>query len=148
MMQKRSISAYTPSNTDAEIRERVFVQRHQLLRKTVGWCEESMLTGNKHHVLFIGPRGCGKTHLVSMVHDRLSKNPQLADKMRIAWLGEDTVFTGLIDLALEIADELAKVYPSEFEYDYRANARSLSRTMQRNRSWARSSGVSAIDRSS
>ncbi len=126
MMQKRSISAYTPSNTDAETRERIFVQRHQLLHKTVGWCEESMLTGNKHHVLFIGPRGCGKTHLVSMVHDRVSRNLELADKMRVAWLGEDTVFTGLIDLALEIADELAKEYPSEFECDYRANARSLS----------------------
>ncbi len=126
MMQKRSISAYTPSNTDAETRERIFVQRHQLLRKTVGWCEESMLTGNKHHMLFIGPRGCGKTHLVSMIHDRVSKNLELADKMRIAWLGEDTVFTGLIDLAVEIADELAKEYPSEFAFDYRANARSLS----------------------
>ncbi len=126
MLQKRTISAYTPSNTDPETRERIFVQRHQLLRKTVRWCEESMLTGDKHHVLFIGPRGCGKTHLVSMIHDRVSKNPKLTDKMRIAWLGEDTVFTGLIDLVLEIADELVKAYPDEFAFDYRTNARSLS----------------------
>ncbi len=119
------ISAYTPSNMDPETRERIFVQRHQLLRQAVRWCEESMLTGNKHHALYVGPRGCGKTHLVSMVHDRVRANQQLADKMRIAWLGEDTVFTGLIDLALEIADELAKAYPHEFAFDYRAGARGL-----------------------
>ena len=48
------------------------VLRHKLLRRVVRWCEESMLTGDKHHLLFIGPRGCGKTHLVAMVRDRLS----------------------------------------------------------------------------
>ncbi len=126
MIRKRLISAYTPSNTDAETRERIFVQRHQLLRRVVGWCEESMLYGNKHHLLFIGPRGCGKTHLVSMVHDRLSSNPDLADKMRVAWLGEDSVFTGLIDFALEIADELSSEYPQEFNFDYRHSAKTLS----------------------
>ena len=126
MIQKASISVYTPSMMDAETRERIFVQRHQLLRKVVRWCEESMLTGDKHHLLFVGPRGCGKTHFVSMVHDRVSENPELADRMRIAWLGEDSVFTGLIDLALEIADELAENYPEEFEFDYRGGARGLT----------------------
>ena len=126
VFRRPMISAYTPSNMDPKTRERIFVQRHQLLRQAVRWCEESMLTGNKHHALYIGPRGCGKTHLVSMVHDRVRANPQLADKMRIAWLGEDTVFTGLIDLAREIADELAKAYPDEFAFDYRTGARGLA----------------------
>lgn len=126
MIDKRTISAYTPSNTDPETRERIFVQRHQLLRRVVSWCEESMLTGNKHHLLFIGPRGSGKTHLVAMVHDRVTRNSNLADKMRIAWLGEDSVFTGLIDFAVEIADELSSEYPDEFHFDYRDKARTLS----------------------
>ena len=126
MIDKRSISAYTPSNTDPETRERIFVQRRKLLGRVVRWCEESMLTGNKHHLLFIGPRGSGKTHLVAMAHDRLSKNPKLSDKMRVAWLGEDSVFTGLIDFALEIADELSNEYPDEFGFDYRDKARPLS----------------------
>lgn len=124
-MSKRAISAYTPSNTDPATRERIFVQRHKLLKRVVAWCSESMLTGNKHHLLFIGPRGCGKTHLVSMVQDRLLQMPKLTDKMRIAWLGEDSVFTGLIDVALEIADELSNSYPEEFAYDYRSHAKTL-----------------------
>ena len=125
-MINRVISAYTPSNTDPQTRERIFVQRHKLLNRVVRWCEESMLTGNKHHLLFIGPRGSGKTHLVSMAQDRLLQNPKLTDKMRIAWLGEDNVFTGLIDVALEIADELANEYPEEFSFGYRAHAQSLA----------------------
>jgi DNA-binding transcriptional ArsR family regulator len=124
-MSKRAISAYTPSNTDPATRERIFVQRHKLLKRVVAWCGESMLTGNKHHLLFVGPRGCGKTHLVSMVQDRLLQQPNLAHKMRIAWLGEDSVFTGLIDVALEIADELSASYPDEFAYDYRSHAKAL-----------------------
>jgi len=124
-MSKRVISAYTPSNTDAQTRERIFVQRHNLLKRVVRWSEESMLTGNKHHLLFIGPRGSGKTHLVSMVQDRLLRKLELVDKMRIAWLGEDSVFTGLIDVAVEIADELASQYPDEFRFDYRSHAKSL-----------------------
>jgi DNA-binding transcriptional ArsR family regulator len=125
-MSKRAISAYRPSNTDAKTRERIFVQRHNMLKRVVRWCEESMLTGNKHHLLFVGPRGSGKTHLVSMVQDRMLQNPELLDKMRIAWLGEDSVFTGLIDVALEIADELASQYPHEFRFDYRSHAKALT----------------------
>ena len=123
---KKTISAYTPSNTDPETRERIFVQQHQLLRQTVDGFEQSMLNATRHHVLFVGPRGIGKTHLVSMVHDRLSKRPELADKMRIAWLGEDNVYTGYIDFALAIADELSEAYPDEFRFDYRGHAGSLS----------------------
>lgn len=125
MIDKRTISAYTPSNTDPETRERILVQHHKLLDRIVRWREESMLTGDKHHLLFIGPRGCGKTHLVSMAHYRLSNKTKLNDKMRIAWLGEDSVFTGLIDFALEIADELAIEYPDEFGFDSRNMSKSL-----------------------
>jgi len=60
------------------------------------------------------------------VDDRLRKNPQLSDKMRVAWLGEDNIFTGLIDFALEIADELSREYPDEFNADYREKARPFS----------------------
>ncbi len=42
------------------------------------------------------------------------------------WLGEDSVFTGLIDVALEIADELASQYPDEFRFDYRNHAKTLT----------------------
>ena len=125
-MNRRPIpSTYTPSNTDPELLKRIFVQREKLLERIVDRLSRSMTTGDKHHILLIGPRGCGKTNLVSLAVWELQKNPQLADCMRIAWLGEDDSFTGLIHLAFGIASQLAKEYPKEFPADFKTAVRGL-----------------------
>ncbi|MCA9009830.1 MAG: hypothetical protein KDB01_08790 [Planctomycetaceae bacterium] len=125
-MKRHPIFVFTPSNTDPEVLERIFVQRHRLLEKIVDRLKRSMLTGDKHHVLLIGPRGSGKTNMVTLAHHRLTQQTELHDAMRIAWLGEDDTITGLIDLALGIADRLAGANPNEFDVDYRALFRGLS----------------------
>ena len=125
MNRRPVISAYTPSNTDRELLKRIFVQRERLLDRIVDRLARSMLTDDKHHILLIGPRGSGKTHLVSLVEYELRKRSELSDAMRVAWLGEDDTFTGLIDIALGIADQLATEYPDEFDADYRASVRGL-----------------------
>ena len=71
MHESLHISAYTPSNTDPEILEKMFVQRERLLSQTVKWCEESILNNKKNHMIFVGPRGSGKTHFISMTVNRL-----------------------------------------------------------------------------
>ena len=124
-MKRQPISVFTPSNTDPEVLERIFVQRHRLLEKIVDRLKRSMLTGDKHHVLLIGPRGSGKTNMVTLAQHRLTQLSELQDVMRIAWLGEDDTITGLIDLALGIADRLAAAYPDEFDVDYRSLFRGL-----------------------
>ena len=124
-MKRQPISVFTPSNTDPEVLERIFVQRHRLLEKIVDRLKRSMLTGDKHHVLLIGPRGSGKTNMVTLAQHRLTQQKELQDAMRVAWLGEDDTITGLIDLALGIADRLATAYPTEFDIDYRTLYRGL-----------------------
>ncbi len=94
MSGRPSISAYTPSNTDPELLKRIFVQREKLLERIVDRLSRSMTTGDKHHILLVGPRGSGKTHLVSLAVWELQAKQELADAMRIAWLGEDDSFTG------------------------------------------------------
>lgn len=125
MNRRPILSTYTPSNTDPELLKRIFVQREKLLERIVDRLSRSMATGDKHHILLIGPRGCGKTNLVSLAVWELQKNPQLADCMRIAWLGEDDSFTSLIHLAFGIASQLAKEYPSEFPADFKTAVRGL-----------------------
>jgi len=124
-MKRQPISVFTPSNTDPEVLERIFVQRHRLLEKIVDRLKRSMLTGDMHHVLLIGTRGSGKTNMVTLAQHRLTQQKKLQDAMRVAWLGEDDTVTGLIDLALGIADRLAAAYPGEFDIDYRALYRGL-----------------------
>ncbi len=124
-MSRSLISVFTPSNTPPEVLARIFVQRHRLLEKLVERLKRSMLTGNMHHALLIGPRGSGKTNMVALTQHRLQQQEELDDVMRIAWLGEDDTITGLIDLAMGIADRLAEEYPDEFETDYRSPFRML-----------------------
>jgi tetratricopeptide (TPR) repeat protein len=108
------LSQFSPQRTDPETLERILVQRHELLRESVELLEESVRTANKHHLLFIGPRGAGKTHFLTLIHHRLKGKSALAKKLRIAWLNEDETSTTFFKLLLRIYRELAHGYPEEF----------------------------------
>lgn len=109
------LSLYTPSNTNPEILEQILVQRHKLLDKSIQWCIESLTSSKKNHLLFIGPRGSGKTHMVSMIINRLKVKEELQDKMLIVWLGEDDIVTNFLDFVLYILRNLAKEYDFSLE---------------------------------
>ncbi|MFM9067434.1 MAG: AAA family ATPase, partial [Planctomycetota bacterium] len=125
MIRQREISAYTPSNTDPSLLRRIFVQRQRLLDLIVSQLTSSMSSGDKHHLLLVGPRGSGKTNLVTLAVHALRANPTLSDSMRVAWLGEDDVFSGLVHLAFAIAKSLADEYPTEFSQDFKTPVRGL-----------------------
>ena len=114
MSQKKFISVFTPSRTDPDDLEAIFVQRHALLRDAVERIEESAHTDNKHHLLFVGPRGSGKTHFTTLLVHRLGSIEGLEDKLHIAWLNEDETSTSLLELLLKIYQALAKRYPSQY----------------------------------
>ncbi len=127
MSRRQSISAYTPSNTDPEILKRIFVQREKLFKQITERLCRSVTSGDKHHVLLVGPRGSGKTHFVSLVEWELRKRTLLEKQMCICWLGEDDSFTGLIHLAFGIAKQLAKAYPDDFPENFKEAVRGLPR---------------------
>jgi tetratricopeptide (TPR) repeat protein len=110
---------------DPELLKRIFVQREKLLEMIVNHLTASMTSGDKHHILLVGPRGSGKTHLVTLSVWELKQNPELDKTMRIAWLGEDDVFSGLIHFAFAIAKSLAVEYPDEFPADFKSSVRGL-----------------------
>src|SRR5687767_2161014 len=117
-----AIWVFTPSRTKPEDLEFILVQRQKLLQDAVERVRESALTGNKHHQLFVGPRGCGKTHLVSLIVSRLGADASLTNALRIAWLNEDETCTTLLELLLKIHAALEKRYPSEFNSDALSDA--------------------------
>ena len=118
MIDRPFISHFSPQRTDPELLEQIHVQRHELVAESVARMRESVLTQDKHHLLFIGPRGAGKTHLVRLIHHRLSQEartqPELAQRLRFAWLNEDETATSFLKLLILIYRDVSQRYPEEF----------------------------------
>jgi tetratricopeptide (TPR) repeat protein len=97
------VSRFTPSLMKHEDLEEIFVQRHKLAQNIVELIRDSAITPSKHHTLLIGPRGIGKTHLVSLVYYRIREMDDLGDRLLIAWLREEEWgITSFLDLLLRI----------------------------------------------
>ena len=131
-MNTVSISRFTPSTMPEEMLERLFVVRQPILEQLMNRVKALGHTPSPHHTLLLGPRGAGKTHLISLVYHR-SKN--LADTskdkpLRIAWLPEDpwtlVSYGRLLAAILErVAPDLSARKNDEFELD--ASIRHTSR---------------------
>lgn len=107
------LSTFTPSMATPEALEATFVQRHALADRLVAVIRESATTDSKHHVLMIGPRGIGKTHLVSIVYHRIKAIEELDDRLVIAWLREDEYgVCSFLDLLLRILRALQEECPN------------------------------------
>ena len=99
-------SSFTPSLSDPETLEALFVAREGLARSIVDAIRDSATTGNKHQRLLLGPRGIGKTHLVALIHHRVRADRTLAALLRIAWLPEDPYIAGYGTLLTQILRQL------------------------------------------
>jgi len=108
---KGFLSHYTPSLMNPEDLDAIFVQRDRLLTDLLENTENSILTEAKHHALLIGPRGIGKTHLISMIYHRVSANEVFQDKLKIAWLREEEWgIATFLDLLVRILNSLMEEY--------------------------------------
>jgi DNA polymerase III delta prime subunit len=114
-MVKKSLylSHFTPSMMPPETLEAMLVQREPVLSRCLASVVESLRTGSRHHTLFVGPRGIGKTHLISLLHHRLSKTKEAKSKALIAWMREEEWgVTSFFELVLRILRTLDASYPA------------------------------------
>jgi tetratricopeptide (TPR) repeat protein len=111
-MTKHSfVARFTPSLLSGEMLEAIFVKREKLAARLVELMRESALSDNKHYVLLVGPRGIGKTHLVSLVYHRVQREPNVADRLLVAWLREEEWgISSFLDLLLRILRSLHEEY--------------------------------------
>jgi len=113
------LSHFTPSLMAPETLEAMLVQREPVLARCLDNVMDSLRTGSSHHTLFVGPRGIGKTHLISLLHHRLTKTPEAQDKALIAWMREEEWgVTSFFELVLRILRTLDASYP-ELEIEAR-----------------------------
>ena len=100
----------TPSQMEPESLEAIFVQREPLAERLVDKIAASAKTASKHHALLVGPRGIGKTHLVSLVYNRVLAQEQLQGRLAIAWLREDAYsVASYVHLLLAILKALSEL---------------------------------------
>jgi tetratricopeptide (TPR) repeat protein len=112
-MRNNFLSRFTPSLMPQEALEDIFVQRERLAARTVQQVRDSALTGPPSHTLFVGPRGIGKTHLVSLIYHRVKALPELGGRLAVAWLPEDeSGIASFLDLLLAILRALGEDDPA------------------------------------
>ena len=107
------LSHFTPSMMPPETLEAMLVQREPLLSRCLSNVLESLRTGSRHHTLFVGSRGIGKTHLISLIYHRLSQTKEAQSKALVAWMREEEWgVTSFFELVLRILRTLDASYPA------------------------------------
>jgi hypothetical protein len=89
MTKTRFLSRFTPSLMSSDALESIFVQRERLLQEILDYVRGSATTTSKQHILLVGPRGLGKTHLISLIYYRVHAMEDIRDRLLIAWLREE-----------------------------------------------------------
>jgi tetratricopeptide (TPR) repeat protein len=112
-VQKQALlSNFTPSIMAPQVLEDILVQRHELVADLVDRIALSITTDNKHFPLLIGARGMGKTHLVSIVYNRIKQREDLQDLVIIGWLREEEWgISSWLDLVVRIFRSIGEEYP-------------------------------------
>jgi DNA-binding transcriptional ArsR family regulator len=105
---------FSPQRTNPDDLESILVARASLLESTMDKIRSSSTTKNRYHLLFVGQRGIGKTHMVALINRRVELDKKLASKVRIAWLNEDETSSRFLHLLLRIYRSLSAKYPDEF----------------------------------
>ena len=85
MNQAVTLFKHNPSAQDPDILEAITVQREEQINRLV---EVSHELADARHQLLVGPRGMGKTHLLSIVASRVRGSAGEAGPV-IAWIEED-----------------------------------------------------------
>lgn len=88
-MNESLFSKFTPSLMEPKTLEAIFVQRERLVSRLVDLVASDAGSMGRHHTLMIGPRGIGKTFLMTLLYNRISANKDLADTVLVAWLKEE-----------------------------------------------------------
>jgi len=97
-----TLARFTPSILSSELLEQLFVAREHFVENVIGRIERLATTTERSHKLFVGPRGAGKTHLISLVYHRARKILESGiGPFQIAWLPEYLYTVGTLDDLLE-----------------------------------------------
>ncbi len=112
--QSSQIGLYRQLTYSPEHRQAVTVAREPVVADTLEHLRGSSSRRSKHHFLFIGPRGIGKSHLLSLIEDGIASDPDLAAHYIVARFPEESHRTlSFADFLLGLCDLLQASLPEE-----------------------------------
>ena len=107
---------YTPSQENPADLYRRTVGRGTILETLVQRLRSAATTRSCPHTLLVGPRGSGKTHLLSVVRHLIGRDAEIRDHLAFAVISEDAVgITRYRDLVWEIGAALGLTLPRSME---------------------------------
>lgn len=108
------LGLYRAGLTSPEHRRYITVARADVVDDTLETLRGNASKKSKHHYLFIGPRGIGKTHLLSLIEDRIAEDEVLAQKYVVARFPEESGRTrSFADFLLGLCEILKSELPDE-----------------------------------
>jgi RNA polymerase sigma factor (sigma-70 family) len=81
--------AFTPSLMSHDLLEKIFVAREDLAQELLQSVRDNVASKHLKHSLITGPRGMGKTHLLSILYYRIKEEKPLSEQVRLCWLSEE-----------------------------------------------------------
>ncbi|MCY4454334.1 MAG: tetratricopeptide repeat protein [Immundisolibacterales bacterium] len=109
-----NIGLYRSGVTSPERLRRTTVARGHLLDNTVESLRGSVRRKSKNHLLFIGPRGIGKTHLLSCIEDTVLSDKTLGERIVVARFPEESNRTlSFADFLIGLCEILSDVLEDE-----------------------------------
>ena len=85
---------FTPTAVPPERLDEVTVGRVDLITRLVQRLRDIATSDARPHTLVVGPRGSGKTHLLSLVLYRARLDPSIDQRLAVAWIAEDALSIG------------------------------------------------------
>ena len=111
---------------DPALLERTLYSREKVVQMLFERVRDAALTGNLHQQLVYGPRGSGKTHVLTVVYNRLTADPKIMKRLLIARLAEEQwEIASFADMSVRILQALAKGYPDSPAAQWDARLRSI-----------------------
>ena len=108
------LGIYRSGLTSPEHRRHITVARQDIVDDTIETLRSNAKKRSKHHYLFIGPRGIGKTHLLSLIEDVVVEDKTLASSYVVARFPEESSRTlSFADFLLGLCEILKNQLPDE-----------------------------------
>ncbi|MBX3419832.1 MAG: tetratricopeptide repeat protein [Pirellulaceae bacterium] len=112
--QRSYLGLFRAGMTSPEHRRFITVARKPMLRDALEHLRNSMTRKSKHHLLYIGSRGTGKTHLLSLIEDEIAQDEALRTHIVVVRFPEESSrFLSFADFLLRVCEALAAQLPTE-----------------------------------